>query len=212
MLFSLQLVFRLERTLVKFLEMHLGLAAHTLGYQAVVPPMTSVSEQSLRDELREAGYPESGRLELFDGKTGEKFDGDVSVGWMYVMKLEHMIQDKVHARSTGRYSLITQQPPGGRARFGGNRLGEMEVWALLGHGAAYILREMLTIKSDDMQGRNMAYKSIIHNEPITQAGIPATFNVLLYYLRGLGLNVTMDVPEYEPRETSTRRGKGRDSI
>lgn len=184
-----------RKNLGQILEMHLGLAAHTLKYQAVIPPMTSITEDELKEELKSAGYPENGRLELFDGKTGEKFGRNVSVGWIYTMKLEHMVQDKIHARSTGKYALITQQPPGGRSRFGGNRIGEMEVWALLGHGAAYILREMLTIKSDDLQGRNAAYNSIIHNEPITQSGTPAAFNVLLYYLRGLGLNVNLDLSE-----------------
>ena len=180
-----------RKNLGQILETHLGLAAHTLGYQAIIPPMTSVTEKEVQEELKKAGYSEDGQIELYDGKTGEQFASNVSVGWMYVMKLEHMVQDKFHARSTGRYSLITQQPPGGRARFGGNKMGEMEVWALLGHGAAYTLREMLTIKSDDMQGRNQAYSAIIRNEPVTQIGTPATFNVLLYYLRGLGLNVEL---------------------
>ncbi len=199
-----------RKNLGQILEMHLGLAAHSLNYQAIVPTMTSVTDEELREELKRAGYPENGRIELFDGKTGEKFASDVAIGWMYVMKLEHMVEDKVHARSTGRYSLITQQPPGGRARFGGNRLGEMEVWALLGHGSAYTLREMLTIKSDDMQGRNAAYRSIIHNEPIVQTGIPATFNVLLYHLRGLGLNVHLEIPEREGRPTP--RGRRRSEL
>ena len=198
-----------RKNLGQILEMHIGMAAHALNYQAIVPPMTSVTEDELREELQKAGYPETGQVELFDGKTGEKFDGDVSVGWIYTMKLEHMVQDKVHARSTGRYSLITQQPPGGRARFGGGRLGEMEVWALLGHGAAYTLREMLTIKSDDVQGRNAAYNAIIRNEPVTQTGTPAAFNVLLYYLRGLGLDVNLEMPDrdqqvLEPREQRKR--------
>ena len=184
-----------RKNLGQILEMHLGLAAHALDYQAIVPSMTSVTDEELREELRKAGYPETGQIELFDGKTGEKFDNDVSVGWMYIMKLEHMVQDKIHARSTGRYSLITQQPPGGRSRFGANRLGEMEVWALLGHGASHTLRETLTIKSDDMQGRNAAYRSIVHSEPITHVGVPATFNVLLYYLRGLGLNVNLETSD-----------------
>ena len=196
-----------RKNLGQILEMHAGLAAHALNYQAVIPPMTSVTEGELRDELVKAGYPETGQLDLYDGKTGEKFDGDVSVGWIYTMKLEHMVQDKVHARSTGRYSLITQQPPGGRARFGGGRLGEMEVWALLGHGAAYTLREMLTIKSDDVQGRNAAYNAIIRNEPVTQTGTPAAFNVLLYYLRGLGLDVNLEIPERDqvPEEFADKR-------
>ena len=195
-----------RKNLGQILEMHLGLAAHALDYQAIVPSMTSITEEELRDELKKAGYPESGRIELFDGKTGEKFSNSVSIGWMYIMKLEHMAQDKVHARSTGRYSLITQQPPGGRSNFGGNRLGEMEVWALLGHGSAYTLREMLTIKSDDMQGRNNAYRSIIHNDPITYAGIPAAFNVLLYHLRGLNLDIHMDIP---PKDDLPEAASGR---
>ena len=198
-----------RKNLGQILEMHLGLAAKALGYQAIVPPMTSVTEDELKSEMVEAGYPETGQVELYDGKTGEKFDGDVSIGWIYVMKLEHMVQDKIHARSTGRYSLITQQPPGGRSRFGGGRLGEMEVWALLGHGAAHTLREMLTIKSDDVQGRNMAYGAIIKNQPISQTGVPAAFNVLLYYLRGLGLDITMDVPEDDLEESRPRRGAPR---
>ena len=164
-----------RKNLGQILEMHLGLAAHALQYQAIVPPMTSVTEQELEEEIEKAGYPKTGQIALYDGKTGERFNNDVSVGWMYIMKLEHMVQDKIHARSTGRYSLITQQPPGGRARFGGGRLGEMEVWALLGHGAAYTLREMLTIKSDDVQGRNSAYNAIIRNDPVTQTGTPAAF-------------------------------------
>lgn len=179
-----------RKNIGQILEMHLGLAAHSLGYQAVVPPMTSITEEELQKELVGAGYPETGQVDLFDGRTGEQFAGKVSIGWIYTLKLEHMVQDKVHARSTGRYSLITQQPPGGRSRFGGGRLGEMEVWALLGHGAAHTLREMLTIKSDDMHGRNMAYNAIIRKKPILQTGTPAAFNVLLYYLRGLGLQVT----------------------
>ena len=198
-----------RKNLGQILEMHTGLAAKALNYQVVVPPMTSITEEELKEEIQKAGYPETGQVALYDGKTGEKFDGDVSVGWIYTMKLEHMVQDKIHARSTGRYSLITQQPPGGRARFGGGRLGEMEVWALLGHGAAYTLREMLTIKSDDVQGRNAAYNAIIHNEPVTQMGTPAAFNVLLYYLRGLALNVNLEIPDRDqPQlEVGERRRK-----
>ena len=184
-----------RKNLGQILEMHLGLAAHTLEYQAVIPPMTSITSKELSEEITKAGYPETGRVELFDGRDGNKFGRNVSVGWIYTMKLEHMVQNIIHARSTGKYTLITQQPPGGRANFGGIRLGEMEVWALLGHGAAHILREMLTIKSDDLQGRNAAYNSIIHNEPIRQSGTPAAFNVLLYYLRGLGLDISLNTSE-----------------
>ena len=197
-----------RKNLGQILEMHVGLTAHALDYQAVIPPMTSITEEELKEELKKAGYPETGQVELYDGKTGEKFAEDVAIGWIYTIKLEHMVQDKIHARSTGKYSLITQQPPGGRARFGGGRLGEMEVWALLGHGAAYTLREMLTVKSDDVQGRNMAYNAIIKNEPVTQAGTPAAFNVLLYYLRGLGLNVSLkDSREREEEVYYPRKDK-----
>ena len=180
-----------RKNLGQILEMHLGLTAQALNYQAIIPPMTSISEEELRRELKTAGYPETARVDLYDGKTGERFNHDVAIGWIYTMKLEHMVEDKIHARSTGKYSLITQQPPGGRKRQGANRLGEMEVWALLGHGASYTLREMLTIKSDDLQGRTAAYSAIINKEPIVQTGTPAAFNVLLYHLRGLGLNINL---------------------
>ncbi len=176
----------------QILETHLGLAANTLNYQVIVPPVTSVTEDELKDELKKAGYDESGKVDLYDGRTGEKFRNKVTVGYSYIMKLNHMVEDKVHARSIGKYALITQQPLGGRSLGGGQRLGEMEVWALLGHGAAYTLREMLTIKSDDIQGRSSAYGSIIKGEPITQTNTPAAFNALMYYLRGLSLDVSLN--------------------
>lgn len=203
-----------RKNLGQILEMHMGLAAQALNYQAIIPPMTSVSEEELREELKAAGYPDTGRIELFNGKNGQKFSNDCSIGWIYTMKLEHMVEDKIQARSTGKYSLITQQPPGGKKRFGGGRLGEMEVWALIGHGASYTLREMLTIKSDDLQGRTSAYNSIIKNRPITQAGTPAAFNVLLYHLRGLGLNVKLRSPEQDMgvrRTVKSRAGRPRKS-
>ena len=178
-----------RKNIGQILEMHLGMCASRLGYQAVIPPLTSITDKELKGELKAAGMPETGRVPLYDGRTGEKYHGDVAVGVLYILKLEHMVEDKIHARSTGKYSLITQQPVGGRSRFGGQRLGEMEVEALVAHGAAYTLREMLTIKSDDVQGRAKAYDSIVRQEPIIQTNTPATFNVLLHVLRGLCLNI-----------------------
>ncbi len=175
----------------QILEMHLGLAANTLGYQAIVPPFFGAKNEEIKEELKKAGVPENGRIELFDGRTGEKFKQDVAVGYMYMLKLHHMVEDKIHMRSIGPYSLITQQPLGGKAQGGGQRFGEMEVWALEGYGAAYTLREMLTIKSDDILGRSQTFDSIIKNETIKSPNSPASFNVLLNYLRGLALNVDL---------------------
>ena len=176
----------------QILELHFGLVANTLGYQAVIPPMSKVTDKELADELVLAGFPKSAKVPLFDGKTGERYAQDVSVGYMYIMKLVHMIKDKIHMRAIGPYSLVSQQPLGGRARSGGQRFGEMEVWALLGHGAAHTLREMLTIKSDDVYGRSAAYSSIIRGKHISQINTPASFNVLLYCLRALGIHVEVD--------------------
>lgn len=173
----------------QILEMHLGMAANSLGYQAIVPPFLGAKHEEIRAELKEAGLPESGKLQLFDGRTGEPFEQDVAVGYMYMLKLHHMVEDKIHMRSIGPYSLITQQPLGGKAQGGGQRFGEMEVWALEGYGAAYTLREMLTIKSDDILGRSATFDSIIKNETIRPPNSPASFNVLLNYLRGLALDV-----------------------
>ncbi len=175
----------------QILEMHLGMAANSLGYQAIVPPFLGASHKEIREELKNAGFPENGRLKLFDGRTGESFDQDIAVGYMYMLKLHHMVEDKIHMRSIGPYSLITQQPLGGKAQGGGQRFGEMEVWALEGYGAAYTLREMLTIKSDDILGRSQTFDSIIKNEVIKPPNSPASFNVLLNYLRGLALDVNL---------------------
>ncbi len=172
-------------------ELHLGLAAATHNYQAIVPPFAGATDAEIKSELTRAGFKESGKMPLFDGRTGEKFDQDISVGYMYIMKLHHMVEDKIHMRSIGPYSLITQQPLGGKAQGGGQRFGEMEVWALLGHGAAHTLREMLTIKSDDIVGRSAAFDSIVKGEPISQTNIPASFNVLLNNMRGLALDVDL---------------------
>ncbi|MEK7060171.1 MAG: DNA-directed RNA polymerase subunit beta, partial [Patescibacteria group bacterium] len=180
----------------QILEMHLGMAANTLGYQAIVPPFLGASHEEIKEELKKAGFPENGKLKLFDGRTGEAFDQDVAVGYMYMLKLHHMVEDKIHMRSIGPYSLITQQPLGGKAQGGGQRFGEMEVWALEGYGAAYTLREMLTIKSDDILGRSQTFDSIIKNEVIKPPNSPASFNVLLNYLRGLALDVNLK--KYDP--------------
>jgi len=175
----------------QIMELHLGLAANTLNYQAIVPPFAGATDQEIKAELVKAGFQESGKMKLYDGRTGEKFQQEVAVGYMYILKLHHEVEDKIHMRSIGPYSLITQQPLGGRAQGGGQRFGEMEVWALLGHGAAYTLREMLTIKSDDIVGRSAAFDSIVKGERIKQPNIPASFNVLLNNLRGLGLDVEL---------------------
>ncbi len=175
----------------QILEMHLGLAAHTLNYQAIVPPFLGATHEEISKELVDAGFPENGRVKLFDGRTGESFEQDVAVGYMYMLKLHHMVEDKIHMRSIGPYSLITQQPLGGKAQGGGQRFGEMEVWALEGYGAAYSLREMLTIKSDDIAGRSQTFDSIIKGEEIRPPNSPASFNVMLNYLRGLALDVNL---------------------
>ena len=175
----------------QILEMHLGMAANTLGYQAIVPPFLGAGHEEIKEELKKAGFPENGRLKLFDGRTGEAFSQDIAVGYMYMLKLHHMVEDKIHMRSIGPYSLITQQPLGGKAQGGGQRFGEMEVWALEGYGAAYTLREMLTIKSDDILGRSATFDSIIKNEPIKPPNSTASFNVLLNYLRGLALDINL---------------------
>ncbi len=179
----------------QILELHLGLAASKLGYQAIVPAFMGPTSEEVQDELEKAGYDRSGKMRLFDGRTGEAYEQDVSVGYMYMLKLHHMVEDKVHARATGPYSLITQQPLGGKAQGGGQRFGEMEVWALAGYGASYTLREMLTIKSDDIQGRSATYDAIVKGERISDPNTPASFNVLLSNLRGLCIDVGFDNDE-----------------
>jgi DNA-directed RNA polymerase subunit beta len=172
-------------------EMHLGLAAKTLNYQAIVPPFAGATDKEIKEELVKAGWNENGKVQLYDGRTGEAFKQETAIGYMYILKLDHMVEDKIHMRSIGPYSLITQQPLGGKAQGGGQRFGEMEVWALLGHGAAYTLREMLTIKSDDIIGRSAAFDSIVKGERIKGENLPAAFNVLVSNLRGLALNVEL---------------------
>jgi DNA-directed RNA polymerase subunit beta len=179
----------------QILELHLGLAAHTLGYQAIVPSYAAASNEEIKDELKKAGFPTNGKVKLYDGRTGEAFEQDIAVGYMYILKLDHMVEDKIHMRSVGPYSLITQQPLGGKAQNGGQRFGEMEVWALLGHGVAHTLQEMLTIKSDDIVGRSTAFDSIVKGEPIRELGLPASFNVLVNNLKGLCLDVDLEEEE-----------------
>lgn len=175
----------------QILEMHLGLAAHTLKYQAIVPPFAGATGEEIEKELEKAGFNRNGKIKLYDGRTGESFNQDIAVGYMYILKLHHMVEDKIHMRSIGPYSLITQQPLGGKAQAGGQRFGEMEVWALLGYGAAYTLREILTIKSDDIIGRSAAFDSIVKGERISHPHTPASFNVLLKHLRGLSLDIEL---------------------
>lgn len=176
----------------QILEIHMGLAANSLGYQAIVPPFSGASETEIKEELVKAGFDASGKVTLYDGLTGEAFEQPVAVGYMYILKLHHMVDDKMHARAVGPYSLITQQPLGGKAQSGGQRFGEMEVWALEGYGAAYTLREMLTIKSDDIQGRSESFEAIIRGNKIGQPHTPASFKVLINYLRGLSFDVRMN--------------------
>ena len=173
------------------LESHLGIAAKALGYKAATPAMAGPTEETIKEELKKAGYPVDGKMQLYDGKTGKAYDAKCHVGLTYFMKLIHMVEDKLHMRSIGPYSLITQQPLGGKAQFGGQRFGEMEVWALEGYGAAHTLQEMLTIKSDDVLGRAKTYESIVNGEEIRAPHLPESFKVLLSEIKGLGLNVEL---------------------
>ncbi len=184
----------------QILETHLGWAASKLGYSAVTPALAGVLEEEIKRELQLAGLPTEGKVTLRDGRTGEKFHQNITVGYMYIMKLIHLVEDKIHMRSIGPYSLITQQPLGGKAQFGGQRFGEMEVWALEGYGASHTLQEMLTIKSDDVLGRSATYEAIINGEPIRKPNIPASFNVLVNELKGLALNVEIVKKEAEAGE------------
>jgi DNA-directed RNA polymerase subunit beta len=173
----------------QILETHLGWAAEKLGFQAITPVFDGATEADIRKCLEDAGLPFQGKTVLYDGRTGQRFEQQVTVGYIYMMKLHHLVDDKVHARSTGPYSLITQQPLGGKARFGGQRFGEMEVWAMEAYGAAYTLQELLTVKSDDVQGRTRIYESIVKGDNALEAGIPESFNVLVKEMQSLGLDV-----------------------
>ena len=175
----------------QILEVNLGLAANALGYNVTTPVLNGVPEADIHSELVRAGLPESGQATLYDGRTGDAFENKITVGYMYILKLSHMVEDKMHQRSIGPYSLITQQPLGGKAQFGGQRFGEMEVWALEAYGAAHTLQEILTIKSDDVPGRSKAYEAIIKGEPIRKVNIPESFNVLVRELKGLCMDVEL---------------------
>jgi DNA-directed RNA polymerase subunit beta len=201
----------------QILETHLGWVAKALGFTAVTPVFDGAKEQDIRElteeanelmarrkvELEKAGQappdqelfvqvPKSLKTQLYDGRTGEPFDQQATIGYIYIMKLHHLVDDKIHARSTGPYSLITQQPLGGKARTGGQRFGEMEVWALEGYGAAYTLQEMLTVKSDDVEGRTKIYESMVKGTNSLEAGTPLSFDVLCNEIRGLGLNIQLE--------------------
>jgi DNA-directed RNA polymerase subunit beta len=172
----------------QILETHLGWALQAKGQKAATAVFDGATEQQIQAELRSAGLPEDGKIELRDGRTGVPFDRRITVGYIYMLKLHHLVEDKIHARSTGPYSLITQQPLGGKAQFGGQRFGEMEVWALEAYGAANILQELLTVKSDDVLGRVQTYEAIVKGEEIQPPRVPESFKVLIKELRSLGLN------------------------
>ncbi len=175
----------------QLLETHLGLAANALGYRAATPVLNGITEDQIKKELETAGFESHGQSQLFDGRTGEAFDTETTVGYNYMLKLNHMVEDKIHQRSIGPYSLITQQPLGGKAQSGGQRFGEMEVWALEAYGASHTLQEILTIKSDDVPGRSKAYEAIIKGEKISKVNLPESFNVLVREMKGLCLDVEL---------------------
>jgi len=175
----------------QILETHLGWAARALGLHVATPVFDGASEGEIKMLLKEANLPSSGKTTLYDGMTGEGFEQKVTVGYIYMLKLSHLVDDKIHARSIGPYSLITQQPLGGKAQFGGQRFGEMEVWALEAYGAAYTLQELLTIKSDDVEGRSKVYEAIVKGEVPEEPGLPESFNVLVRELQSLCLDIEL---------------------
>jgi DNA-directed RNA polymerase subunit beta len=170
------------------------------GVYVATPVFDGAKEDEIEEMLESAGYPRKAQARLYDGRNGEPFDSDVTVGIMYMLKLHHLVDDKIHARSIGPYSLVTQQPLGGKAQFGGQRLGEMEVWAMEAYGAAYALQEFLTVKSDDMAGRTRMYEKIVKGENVLEAGMPESFNVLVKELQGLGLNIELFEDKEEKKE------------
>jgi len=184
----------------QILETHLGWAAHKLGIRVSTPVFAGATIEDVKEALKEADLPEDGKTVLYDGRTGEPFDRPVTVGYIYMMKLIHMAEDKIHARAIGPYSLVTQQPLGGKAQFGGQRFGEMEVWALEAYGAAYTLQEMLTVKSDDVMGRARTYEALVKGENPPEPGIPEAFKVLVREMQGLGIDVMLgdDQGEWRP--------------
>ncbi|MFA5821279.1 MAG: DNA-directed RNA polymerase subunit beta, partial [Candidatus Gracilibacteria bacterium] len=201
----------------QILETHLGWAAVKQGFKVATPALNGITTEQITAELKKAGLPEDGKLQLFDGKTGEAFDSKTTVGIAYIMKLSHLVEDKIHARSVGPYSLVTQQPLGGKAQHGGQRFGEMEVWALEAYGAAHILQEMLTIKSDDVYGRAKAYESIVKGELIKRPRVPESFHVLVKELQSLGLSVKLlegaiPADEIEPDEILDEDPEAREEV
>ena len=175
----------------QILEIHLGMACKKLGLKIATPVFDGISNEEIFDLMKQAGLSEDGKTVLYDGRTGERFDDRISVGVMYMIKLVHMVDDKLHARATGPYAMVTQQPLGGKAQNGGQRFGEMEVWALEAYGAAYTLQEMMTIKSDDRVGRKRAYEAIVKGQPLPKPSIPEAFKVFTKELMGLSMNVEL---------------------
>jgi DNA-directed RNA polymerase subunit beta len=173
-------------------ETALGWVGDKIGVKFATPIFDGATVEQIQDFLVRTGLPSNSRADLFDGRSGEKFDQQVTIGYIYMLKLSHLVDDKIHARSIGPYSLITQQPLGGKAQFGGQRFGEMECWALQGYGASNILQEMLTIKSDDVAGRSKAYEAIIKGDNLPEPNVPESFNVLMKDLQGLCLDVNME--------------------
>jgi DNA-directed RNA polymerase subunit beta len=173
----------------QLLETHLGYAARKAGIYVKSPVFEGFPESKIWDLFKQQGLPDDGKTHLYDGRTGERFDTRVVVGYIYILKLSHLVADKIHARSIGPYSLVTQQPLGGKAQMGGQRFGEMEVWALEAYGAAHLLQEMLTVKSDDVAGRTRIYESIVKGDNELRAGTPESFNVLMNEMRGLCLDI-----------------------
>jgi len=187
----------------QILELHLGMAAKKLGVHVATPVFDGAKIKDIDEMMAEAGMDPDGKTVLYDGRTGEPFDNRISVGVMYMIKLHHMVDDKLHARSTGPYSMVTQQPLGGKAQFGGQRFGEMEVWALYAYGAAHTLQEILTVKSDDIVGRVKVYESIVKGQEINQAGVPESFRVLMKEFQALGLDINIINDKDEVLELKT---------
>lgn len=197
------------------LELHLGWAGYKLGQYMATPVFDGATEEDIWNTLEEAGLARDGKTVLYDGRTGEPFDNRVSVGYLYMIKLAHMVDDKIHARSTGPYSLVTQQPLGGKAQFGGQRFGEMEVWALEAYGAAYTLQEILTVKSDDVVGRVKTYEAIVKGENVPEPGVPESFKVLIKELQSLGMDVKIlasDEREIEMKEIDDEEEQSGDKL
>jgi DNA-directed RNA polymerase subunit beta len=192
----------------QILETHLGWAAHALGLYFATPVFDGATESEIKRRLEDSGLPSSGKTRLYDGMTGDSFEQDVTVGYIYMLKLSHLVDDKIHARSIGPYSLITQQPLGGKAQFGGQRFGEMEVWALEAYGAAHILQELLTAKSDDVTGRAKIYEAIVKGDASFQPGLPESFNVLIRELQALCLDVELMKTKKKPLAEVPESGEG----